>query len=280
MNELTVVISREIGANRDRRDFENAAAELIAGAGVGVWLVPHLCHLPENDGLWQKFVSLSGKPAAVFSWIHPRPAKWILARHGLDISERNVFDMRALDSPVECIERFRTTFDLPEKPDPGCPVELMSDVSERWFPVIDYSRCKGCRQCMQFCLFGVYEVQSGRVFAANPDNCKNGCPACSRICPHGAIMFPLCKTDEAIAGAPGLLMKPDPGSKSMYYQRTGKPCPVCGRTFSPALKPKSPDAAICNECGLILDTGVKTADNADSVASDLDSLIDDLENLR
>src|SRR5262249_33966256 len=35
----------------------------------------------------------------------------------------------------------------------------------------------------------------------NQDNCKRGCPACSRVCPEHAIMFPEYKT-PAIAGAP------------------------------------------------------------------------------
>src|SRR5207302_6046724 len=35
----------------------------------------------------------------------------------------------------------------------------------------------------------------------NQDNCKRGCPACSRVCPEHAIMFPDYKT-PAIAGAP------------------------------------------------------------------------------
>ena len=32
-----------------------------------------------------------------------------------------------------------------------------------------------------------------------PDACRAGCPACSRICPEGAIMFPQ-HTDPAISG--------------------------------------------------------------------------------
>src|SRR5690606_21175948 len=33
-----------------------------------------------------------------------------------------------------------------------------------------------------------------------PDNCRKGCPACSRVCPENAIIFPQHKT-PAIAGA-------------------------------------------------------------------------------
>jgi NAD-dependent dihydropyrimidine dehydrogenase PreA subunit len=59
-----------------------------------------------------------------------------------------------------------------------------------WYPVIDYDRCTGCRQCVSFCLFGVYEVVEGRVVVARPRKCKDNCPACARICPAGAIIFP------------------------------------------------------------------------------------------
>ena len=60
-----------------------------------------------------------------------------------------------------------------------------------WFPVIDYDRCENCRQCLQFCLFGVYAAdEGGKVRVAKPANCKTGCPACARICPHAAIIFP------------------------------------------------------------------------------------------
>ena len=60
-----------------------------------------------------------------------------------------------------------------------------------WFPVIDYDRCTNCMQCLSFCLFGVYGVDSDqRIQVQNNDNCKTNCPACSRVCPEAAIMFP------------------------------------------------------------------------------------------
>jgi Pyruvate/2-oxoacid:ferredoxin oxidoreductase delta subunit len=60
-----------------------------------------------------------------------------------------------------------------------------------WFPVIDYDRCTNCMQCLSFCLFGVYGVdEHQRIQAQNHDNCKTNCPACSRVCPEAAIMFP------------------------------------------------------------------------------------------
>ncbi len=60
-----------------------------------------------------------------------------------------------------------------------------------WFPVIDYDRCTNCMQCLSFCLFGVYGVdEQNHIQAQNHDNCKTNCPACSRVCPEAAIMFP------------------------------------------------------------------------------------------
>jgi NAD-dependent dihydropyrimidine dehydrogenase PreA subunit len=60
-----------------------------------------------------------------------------------------------------------------------------------WFPVIDFDRCTNCMQCLSFCLFGVYGVTpAGQITVQNEDNCKTNCPACSRVCPEVAIMFP------------------------------------------------------------------------------------------
>ncbi|MEM6329060.1 MAG: ferredoxin family protein [Planctomycetota bacterium] len=93
----------------------------------------------------------------------------------------------------------------------------------RWYPVIDYSRCTNCMECIDFCLFGVYGLDAQEtLLVEQPDNCRKGCPACSRVCPENAIMFPQHKT-PTIAGSPevGGPMKidlsklfgaPDPGA--------------------------------------------------------------------
>lgn len=60
-----------------------------------------------------------------------------------------------------------------------------------WFPVIDYDRCKNCKQCLNFCLFGVYQLSpEGKVTVQNPAGCKTNCPACARMCPQKAIISP------------------------------------------------------------------------------------------
>jgi NAD-dependent dihydropyrimidine dehydrogenase PreA subunit len=70
-----------------------------------------------------------------------------------------------------------------------------------WYPVIDYSRCTACGQCADFCLFGVYEKAVNRVNVVNPAGCKINCPACARICPSTAIIFPKYKNGGAIGGS-------------------------------------------------------------------------------
>ncbi len=70
-----------------------------------------------------------------------------------------------------------------------------------WFPVIDYDRCRNCKQCLNFCLFGVYALsEEGRVQVRKPDGCKTNCPACARMCPQKAIIFPK-YTETPINGA-------------------------------------------------------------------------------
>jgi NAD-dependent dihydropyrimidine dehydrogenase PreA subunit len=60
-----------------------------------------------------------------------------------------------------------------------------------WFPVIDYDRCTNCMQCLSFCLFDVYGVSDEKkIQVQNHNKCKTDCPACSRVCPEVAILFP------------------------------------------------------------------------------------------
>ncbi len=77
---------------------------------------------------------------------------------------------------------------------------LEEPTTPRWYPIIDQKVCVGCLECVNFCLFGVYAIGSGDLpIVDQPDACRNGCPACSRVCPAAAIMFPM-HEDEDIAG--------------------------------------------------------------------------------
>ncbi|MDQ2178023.1 ATP-binding protein [Marinifilum sp. D714] len=74
----------------------------------------------------------------------------------------------------------------------GEPLKIKySDDWKPWYPVIDYERCNGCRKCLNFCLFSVYSVEDdGTVVVSASANCKDMCPACARVCPQNAIIFP------------------------------------------------------------------------------------------
>jgi NAD-dependent dihydropyrimidine dehydrogenase PreA subunit len=103
------------------------------------------------------------------------------------------------------------------------PIVIDEDPTRRWYPVIDLSRCTNCLECIDFCLFGVYGVDAREtILVEQPDNCRQGCPACSRVCPENAIIFPQHKT-PTIAGSPEvagnlkidlsvLFGAPDPGA--------------------------------------------------------------------
>jgi Pyruvate/2-oxoacid:ferredoxin oxidoreductase delta subunit len=94
----------------------------------------------------------------------------------------HVRDIEGMETPavLEAVEAARGEAQAP-KPGGWKP----------WFPVIDYNRCTNCMQCMSFCLFDVYGVsEQGQIRVQNQNNCKTDCPACSRVCPEVAILFP------------------------------------------------------------------------------------------
>ncbi len=85
---------------------------------------------------------------------------------------------------------------------PSQLIRIAETGDRRWYPVIDYSRCTNCMECIDFCLFGVYGLdKADTILVEQPDNCRKGCPACSRVCPENAIIFPQHKT-PSIAGSP------------------------------------------------------------------------------
>ena len=88
-----------------------------------------------------------------------------------------------------------------QSPSEATVQRIEDQAGRRWYPVIDYSRCTNCLECIDFCLFGVYGVDKiDSILVEQPDNCRKGCPACSRVCPENAIIFPQHKT-PAIAGS-------------------------------------------------------------------------------
>ncbi len=311
---ITIIISREDAGQGAAVAVENALAARCAGLdGVEVLLVPHLYHLPEESPVWAHLASLRGT-VVVASWLHPRPAEWLLRRHGVAGEHLHALSLSA--GADECFAAAQSAIcnsqfaicneDIPDGEDTPasahCKLQIAnrklqigtceaeSEIENRkskienpprWFPVVDLSRCANCKHCLQFCLFGVYaEDAAGRVTVRNPDRCKPGCPACSRVCPEGAIIFPLYDKDEAIAGAPGLFVAPDPAARRMFYTRTGKTCPVCGGTpKNPGATAQRDAAGLCPECARPAAPPAPPAPEDLAVLDAIDSLIADLDDL-
>jgi len=113
-------------------------------------------------------------------------------------SSANLMQWLQGQASTEQLDRY-----LAEPQEPAAPLTIDSNGQRRWYPVIDFSRCTNCMECIDFCLFGVYGIDGAEtILVEQPDNCRKGCPACSRVCPENAIIFPQHKS-PAIAGSPG-----------------------------------------------------------------------------
>jgi hypothetical protein len=153
------------------------------------------------------------------------------------------------------------------------PEQLLQAPGRRWYPVIDYSRCTNCMECIDFCLFGVYGVdEHERIKVEHQDNCKRGCPACSRVCPEHAIMFPEYKT-PAIAGAPV------GGIESLKIDLTK----LFGGADALKIAAAERDRELIRDgreaVGMTVGIPKRQADKPQQPKDDLDKLIDSLEGL-
>lgn len=134
---------------------------------------------------------------------HSRALKLLFEKAGIKTDDYSFKFINFFVSDNEEITRetdsFNNSIDVRQNP----VIEEIRKSSEwaTWFPVIDYERCTTCGQCADFCLFGVYEKTEEKIIVINPQGCKNNCPACARICPQTAIIFPKYKPGGAIGGS-------------------------------------------------------------------------------
>ena len=164
--------------------FEESTLETLrCRCSEDIWVLPHLYDLPDSWDGFQAIGDFVG-PLFVFSWLGARAAFAILSPR-IPSGKLTCFDLEEIrDStiPLELFPFITTPAEIHR-------VEL--PLPRRWYPVIDYQVCQNCLECVNFCLFGVYTIGEGHApLVEQPDQCRDGCPACSRVCPAGAILFP------------------------------------------------------------------------------------------
>jgi NAD-dependent dihydropyrimidine dehydrogenase PreA subunit len=147
------------------------------------------------------------KPVAAISDNEAEPVDRVVDLYPRPERAIHCLDLKVTDQADQYISEIRRIFDVPSDEQVSLPViggkivQVDETTSRRWYPVIDFSRCTNCMECVDFCLFGVYGVDGvENILVEQPDNCRKGCPACSRVCPENAIIFPQHKA-PAIAGA-------------------------------------------------------------------------------
>ena len=169
-----------------QEEINSATASLLAAKfNTTVQSIPFLYDYPADCQLIQR-LRLLPEPA-YFLVPMPLRAATCMLNH-LQIPYVDVFETE-------------DTVQIPDGDITGGRVEFLDDTPKpRWYPIIDVSQCTACLECVNYCLFGVYAIGSdSRPFVDQPDACRDGCPACARVCPSKAIMFPLYE-DRTIAG--------------------------------------------------------------------------------
>jgi len=177
-----LVVSRN---RNETLEDSHTASQLATKLNVRVLDIPFLYDFPADHSVIERLRYL------------PAPAYFLVP-----LSQRSVKNLlNSLQIPF--VEVFETP-DAVQIPDGGISGGELERFDAffrpRWYPIIDASKCTACLECVNYCLFGVYSIgKESRPVVDQPDACRDGCPACARVCPSQAIMFPLYE-DRIIAG--------------------------------------------------------------------------------
>src|SRR5438105_3591279 len=215
----------DLGPDHTGRMFlESVAGDMV----VLSWLYPRAAFwLLDRDGIKGHFGESQLKPPAdedeeTEEAAEPEPPKGI---GPVDVPDRHIYclDLRDFTSHAPYVEEVRriaaecrdrhearqkekaapalvqlgVNLNAPqaEAPAPYTPEQLLKPPERRWYPVIDYSRCTNCMECLDFCLFGVYGDDGlDRLVVENQEACKRSFTACSHDLPDHALTFPDYKT--------------------------------------------------------------------------------------
>jgi NAD-dependent dihydropyrimidine dehydrogenase PreA subunit len=268
-HEGTTLLKGEESDEEDEDEEGETTKEEPASKGIGVPQVPNrriYCVDLRTSDKPEPYVAeirrivgeVNVQTFSLMSWIQGSPKPEQLERY------------LAPEKPAEAAPSLPI---VPAAGDAAAVTRIEEATGRRWYPVIDYSRCTNCLECLDFCLFGVYGVnKADSILVEQPDNCKKGCPACSRVCPENAIIFPQHKT-PAIAGSP---TEGPGGLKIDLSQLFGAPSAI----EVAAMERDTELVADGREAvGLTVGIPKRQSGKKDEPRDDLDDLVDQLDNL-
>jgi len=162
---------------------------VLRKSGMDTIAVPDLCGMAARRD--PELERIAASESLIIVACYPRAVQWLFYAANVSLPKT----VKILNMRVQPIDQIKNILGIEKDEVESHNDTIYPNKKEGewvpWFPVIDYERCKSCKQCASFCLFGTYEVLSdGKVVVSNPDHCKTNCPACARICPEAAIMFP------------------------------------------------------------------------------------------
>lgn len=168
-----------------RPDHLKGICDELDSAGIGYVLADDLCGLAgSGHGIFKQCQDASD---VIVLACYPRAVRALFHAAGAVLPDDAQIENLRIAEDIEPIIKQLTSRG------PQGRAQLIEGLKEwiPWFPMIDPERCRNCKLCLSFCLFGVYaKDDSGRVCVVRPDQCKTNCPACSRVCPYAAIIFP------------------------------------------------------------------------------------------
>lgn len=185
-----------------RDEKEKCAPEILAALNF-THILPSLYDLPLDDARWNilRDASQAELPCVLFSDLAPRAIRALLNYAKIDTSRVVIISLKNF-AAQELFDSFNSSPFFRHKKNSSenkCTDLSHPTPRSRWYPLIDETACVGCFECVNFCLFGVYEIGERTPRVAKPDACRDGCPACARVCPSAAIIFAL-HEEPLIAG--------------------------------------------------------------------------------
>jgi Pyruvate/2-oxoacid:ferredoxin oxidoreductase delta subunit len=182
-DDTTILYCRCANSQIISDDVKSRVLGALEESGRDFHLVGDLCGIAAEQANEMRTIATGNKLKVVACYA--RAVKWLFTWAGVDVGEIEFFNMR-MTAPEEIITLLLGI-------DNKAPAEMVVSNQPEWipwFPVIDRDLCVNCKQCLDFCLFGVYTLVDGQVTVTNPKGCKTNCPACAKVCPKAAIIFP------------------------------------------------------------------------------------------